>query len=258
MNGDKLKKIGIGFGISVIALFMIIISATLNIDEKTIEKEIPKAFNKSEECEGVFEKAFSKDEDRPSKELLEKCINFPKESSNVMLEETFEQEPISNNDVKEKIKNYLVEGLDEGWISQPESQQELDRIVDDLTSSLSEYRKTNEILKSYSTVEILEDILDDKTTALDDRIEYHSMMETKDGINEENLLYVVEEIEHEVVVCKQNKYPTTLNDLLYNLRFELEYMIKSGYGKDPSITPILQRAKESINAYSNCIYKSED
>ena len=174
----------------------------------------------------------------------------------VILAVTNTGETKTENDTKETVKDFLNKGIDEGWISQPESQQELDITVDEMTSSLSEYQKTNEILESYSTVGIIEDILDDKTTALDDRIEYHSMTEPKDNMREEDLLYIAGEIEYEVTACEQNTHPTGIAGLMESLRFELEYMIKSGYAKDPSIMPLLQRAKVAINAYSDCIDKS--
>lgn len=142
-------------------------------------------------------------------------------------------------------------------IISPEEEQEIEKVANKIAESIPEYQKTNEILKMYSTEEILDDILDNTATELDRRIEYHSVTEPKDGTNREDLLYIVGEIEYEVTACEQNKHPTGINDLLENLRFDLEYAIKSGYAKDPSITPILQRAKEAISDYSHCPYRSE-
>ena len=134
--------------------------------------------------------------------------------------------------------------------------QEPDKRVVDLVDSIDEYKKTNEIMKTYSTENMLKDILDDKTTALDDRIKYHSMAEAKDGMNKDDLLYIVGEIEYEVTACEQNTHPTGIAGLMESLRYDIEDKIKSGYGKDSSIMPILERAKVAINTYSDCIDKS--
>ncbi len=156
----------------------------------------------------------------------------------------------TENDAKETAKDVLDEGTDKRE-STPEM-QEIEKTSEKIASSIPEYQKTDEILKSYSTVGIIEDILDDKITALDDRIEYHSMTEPKDSLNNEDLLYIVGEIEYEVTTCKQNMPPTGIGGLLENLRYDVEDKIKSGYGKDPAVTSILQRAKEAINEYSDC------
>lgn len=157
---------------------------------------------------------------------------------------------------KEQLKNIINEGIDKGIISPPKSQQEVDNVVDEIANSMTEYQKTNEILKTYSTEDILDDILDDKTTALDKRIEYHSMTEPRKITDGEDLLYIVGEMKYEVTVCKQNTRSTEISDLLDVLRFDLEYAIKSGYAKDSSIIPILQNAKDVIKEYSYCINKS--
>ena len=159
------------------------------------------------------------------------------------------------NGTDETAKDVLNEGTEKRELT-PGEMQEMEKTSEKIASSIPEYHKTNEILESYSTVGIIEDILDDKTTALDDRIEYHSMTEAKDGMNKDDLLYIVGEIEYEVTACEQNTHPTGIAGLMESLRFELEYMIKSGYAKDPSIMPLLQRAKVAINAYSDCIDKS--
>lgn len=140
----------------------------------------------------------------------------------------------------------------------PEEEQKIKEAANRIAGYAVEYQKTNEILKAYTTKEILDDILDNTTTELDRRIEYHSVTEPKDGTSKEQLLYIVEEMEYEVKACKENRYPTNLDAMLDPFRFELELAIKGGYAKDSSITPVLQRAKESISAYSDCPYKSED
>lgn len=139
----------------------------------------------------------------------------------------------------------------------PEKEREVEDVVSKMTDSFPEYQITNAVLDRYTTEEILGDILDNTTTEIDHRVEYHSMTEPKDGTNEEQLLYSVGEMEYEVTVCKENRYPTDMDGLVQYFRYDLEFVIKDGYAKDPSITPILQRAKKSISAYSDCPYKSE-
>jgi len=138
----------------------------------------------------------------------------------------------------------------------PEKEQEVEDVVNKVTDSFPEYQITNEVLDRYTTEEILDDILDNTTTEIDRRVEYHSMTEPKDGTSKEQLLYSVGEMEYEVIACEENRYPTDLDGLVQYFRYDLEFVIKDGYAKDPSITPILQRAKDAIVAYSECEFKN--
>lgn len=134
------------------------------------------------------------------------------------------------------------------------SEKELD-VVADAFVSIQEYRKTNEILEGYSTVEILVDILDDengKITELDRRMEYHSVTESKDGIDIEYLSSLPESIEQEVRKCIDGRVTHTLEYILPGLGVDLQYLIKSGYAKDPSVTPTLNKIAKALYAYKEC------
>jgi len=133
------------------------------------------------------------------------------------------------------------------------SDEEIDALVD-LTVSLDDYRRTNEILEGYSTVEILIDILDDengKITELDRRMEYHSAAEPKDGFDMENLLFDIELIKQADGRCKGN-ITHTLEFVLPGLGVHLQYLIKDGYAKDPSVTPTLNKIANALLDYKEC------
>jgi len=133
-------------------------------------------------------------------------------------------------------------------------EEEIDSMADAFVS-IEEYRKTNKILEGYSTIEILVDILDDengKITELDRRIEYHSETEPKDGSDMEYLLFDLESIEQAVRTCKDSTYPHTLEYVLPGLGVQLQYLIKDGYAKDPSVTPTLNKIAKALLDYKEC------
>jgi len=134
------------------------------------------------------------------------------------------------------------------------SDEEKDVLVDSFVS-IDEYRRTNEILEGYSTIDILVDILDDengKITELDRRMEYHSATEPKDGTDMENLLFDLELIEREVRKCKDGTIAHTLEYVLPGLGVHLQYLIKDGYAKDPSVTPTLNKIAKALLDYKEC------
>jgi len=160
-------------------------------------------------------------------------------------------DPKLDFETKKGLTKELLKKSDEFELS---SEKELD-VVADAFVSIDEYRKTNKILEGYSTVEILIDILDDengKITELDRRMEYHSVVEPKDGFDMEYLLFVSELIEPVVGTCIDGTYPYTLEDVLPGLGVQLQYLIKDGYAKDPSVTPTLNKIAKALYAYNEC------
>ena len=154
----------------------------------------------------------------------------------------------------ETKKDLTKELLKKSNASELSSEKELD-VVADAFVSIEEYQKTNKILEGYSTIEILVDILDDengKTTELDRRMEYHSATEPKDGSDMEYLLFDLESIEQEVRKCKDGTIQHTLEYVLPGLRVQLQYLIKDGYAKDPSITPTLNKIAKALLDYKEC------
>jgi len=176
----------------------------------------------------------------------------PKTTQNELEEnELIITDPKLDFETKKDLTKELLKKTDEFELS---SEKELD-VVADAFVSIDEYRKTNKILEGYSTVEILVDILDDengKITELDRRIEYHSTTEPRDGFDMEWLFFVSESIEQQVTVCKDSIYQHTLEHVLPGLGVQLQYLIKDGYAKDPSVTPTLNKIAKALYAYKEC------
>lgn len=153
-----------------------------------------------------------------------------------------ENQKLQDEKKQTEIRESVVDSVEKYSDYDPQDTDDL-KIIDDTTESIYQYRITKEILNKYSTMEILEHMTDNKFLEIDDRIIFHSENEIKKGSDFENIEYRFESI----------KYELTFDDCDYDdlLKLDLQYIILSGYGYDPTVLDLLDipSIKQHYNKY---------